>query len=97
MRTLSSTLQSGATLGTVDLSPDHYCPLTVGFNSRLINHSCTPNCNAKIIVVNSQKKIVIYAKSNIEAGEEITYGMFQLLYLSRLALTDLHLQIITSP
>lgn len=48
--------------------------LIVGFNSRLINHSCTPNCNAKIIVVNSQKKIVIYAKSNIEAGEEITYG-----------------------
>lgn len=42
--------------------------------SRLINHSCTPNCNAKIIVVNSQKKIVIYAKSAIEPGEEITYG-----------------------
>ncbi|KAG8868425.1 histone methyltransferase set1 [Tulasnella sp. 331] len=40
---------------------------------RLINHSCTPNCNAKIIVVNSQKKIVIYAKSAIEPGEEITY------------------------
>ncbi|KAG8906982.1 histone methyltransferase set1 [Tulasnella sp. 403] len=40
---------------------------------RLINHSCTPNCNAKIIVVNSQKKIVIYAKSSIEPGEEITY------------------------
>ncbi|KAG8934687.1 histone methyltransferase set1 [Tulasnella sp. 417] len=42
---------------------------------RLINHSCTPNCTAKIIVVNSQKKIVIYAKTSIEPGEEITYGM----------------------
>ncbi|KAG8985569.1 histone methyltransferase set1 [Tulasnella sp. 427] len=41
---------------------------------RLINHSCTPNCTAKIIVVNSQKKIVIYAKTSIEPGEEITYG-----------------------
>ncbi|KAG8915951.1 histone methyltransferase set1 [Tulasnella sp. 408] len=40
---------------------------------RLINHSCTPNCTAKIIVVNSQKKIVIYAKTSIEPGEEITY------------------------
>ncbi|KAG8951170.1 histone methyltransferase set1 [Tulasnella sp. 424] len=44
------------------------------FPSRLINHSCTPNCTAKIIVVNSQKKIVIYAKTSIEPGEEITYG-----------------------
>lgn len=68
--------------------------------SRLINHSCTPNCIAKIITINSevrppppslsahhppdglppslpshvQKKIVIYAKSNIDVGDEILYN-----------------------
>ncbi|EKM57176.1 uncharacterized protein PHACADRAFT_142398 [Phanerochaete carnosa HHB-10118-sp] len=40
---------------------------------RLINHSCDPNCTAKIITINSEKKIVIYAKQDIELGSEITY------------------------
>ncbi|KAH8829170.1 hypothetical protein DL96DRAFT_1463212 [Flagelloscypha sp. PMI_526] len=40
---------------------------------RLINHSCDPNCTAKIITVNGEKKIVIYAKQDIELGDEITY------------------------
>ncbi|KZW00409.1 hypothetical protein EXIGLDRAFT_761757 [Exidia glandulosa HHB12029] len=40
---------------------------------RLINHSCDPNCNAKIINVNGVKKIVIYAKQDIELGDELTY------------------------
>jgi histone-lysine N-methyltransferase SETD1 len=40
----------------------------------LINHSCDPNCNAKIITINGEKKIVIYAKQDIELGDEITYG-----------------------
>ncbi|KAH9974234.1 hypothetical protein BGW80DRAFT_172458 [Lactifluus volemus] len=40
---------------------------------RLINHSCDPNCNAKIITINGEKKIVIYAKQDIELGDEITY------------------------
>jgi SET domain-containing protein len=42
--------------------------------SRLINHSCDPNCTAKIIMINGEKKIVIYAKQDIELGDEITYG-----------------------
>ena len=41
---------------------------------RLINHSCDPNCTAKIITINSEKKIVIYAKQDINLGDEITYG-----------------------
>jgi hypothetical protein len=41
--------------------------------SRFINHSCDPNCYAKIIPVESQKKIVIYSKRDIHPGEEITY------------------------
>lgn len=32
-----------------------------------------PNCSAKIITVDKQKKIVIYANRDIELGEEITY------------------------
>jgi len=40
---------------------------------RLINHSCDPNCNAKIITINGEKKIVIYAKQEILVGDEITY------------------------
>ncbi len=44
-------------------------------NRRLINHSCDPNCTAKIITINGEKKIVIYAKQEIELGSEITYGV----------------------
>ena len=47
-----------------------------GVYRRLINHSCDPNCTAKIITINGEKKIVIYAKQDIELGNEITYGMF---------------------
>ena len=42
--------------------------------ARFINHCCTPNCSAKIIQVQGEKKIVIYADRFIPAGEEITYG-----------------------
>ncbi|CAG8725202.1 4968_t:CDS:2 [Gigaspora margarita] len=45
----------------------------MGNNARLINHSCEPNCNAKILNVKGHKKIAIYAKRNIQKNEEITY------------------------
>jgi SET domain-containing protein len=48
---------------------------------RLINHCCAPNCTARIITINGVKKIVIYAKSNIEPGEEVTYGQSILSWL----------------
>lgn len=32
-----------------------------------------PNCYAKIISVDAQKKIVIYSKRDIDVNEEITY------------------------
>ncbi|XP_068594585.1 histone-lysine N-methyltransferase SETD1B-A-like [Brachionichthys hirsutus] len=41
--------------------------------SRFINHSCSPNCYAKVITVESQKKIVIYSRQPIGIDEEITY------------------------
>ncbi|XP_022769471.1 histone-lysine N-methyltransferase ATXR7 isoform X2 [Durio zibethinus] len=42
--------------------------------ARFINHSCEPNCYTKVISVEGQKKIFIYAKRHIAAGEEITYN-----------------------
>nr|XP_020441413.1 histone-lysine N-methyltransferase SETD1B isoform X2 [Monopterus albus]XP_020441414.1 histone-lysine N-methyltransferase SETD1B isoform X2 [Monopterus albus]XP_020441415.1 histone-lysine N-methyltransferase SETD1B isoform X2 [Monopterus albus]XP_020441416.1 histone-lysine N-methyltransferase SETD1B isoform X2 [Monopterus albus] len=41
--------------------------------ARFINHSCNPNCYAKVITVESQKKIVIYSRQPININEEITY------------------------
>ncbi|PVU92550.1 hypothetical protein BB559_003681 [Furculomyces boomerangus] len=41
--------------------------------SRFVNHSCSPNCIAKVIVVDGSKRIGIYAKADIEIGDEITY------------------------
>lgn len=41
--------------------------------ARFINHSCSPNCYAKILSVGTQKKICIYGKRFIHRGEEITY------------------------
>ncbi|WAR03387.1 SE1BA-like protein [Mya arenaria] len=41
--------------------------------ARFINHSCNPNCYAKVITVDGQKKIVIYSRRDINVNEEITY------------------------
>ncbi|CAM0948849.1 unnamed protein product [Alopecurus aequalis] len=42
--------------------------------ARFINHSCDPNCYTKVITVEGQKKIFIYAKRRIYTGEELTYN-----------------------
>ena len=41
--------------------------------ARFINASCEPNCFTKIITLDGNKRIVIYAKRNIRAGEELCY------------------------
>jgi [histone H3]-lysine4 N-trimethyltransferase SETD1 len=41
--------------------------------ARFINASCDPNCYTKIITFDGTKRIVIYAKKDIQAGEELCY------------------------
>lgn len=40
---------------------------------KIFKYLLQPNCYAKIITVESQKKIVIYSKRDIDVNEEITY------------------------
>ncbi|WPH03753.1 Hypothetical protein R9X50_00663600 [Acrodontium crateriforme] len=41
--------------------------------ARFINHSCNPNCTAKIIKVEGTPRIVIYALKDILTNDELTY------------------------
>lgn len=41
--------------------------------ARFINASCDPNCYTKIITLDGTKRIVIYSKKDISAGDELCY------------------------
>ena len=44
-----------------------------GSLARFVNPSCDPNCYTKIISHEGRRKIVLYAKRPIFAGEELCY------------------------
>ncbi|XP_038610227.1 histone-lysine N-methyltransferase 2A [Tachyglossus aculeatus] len=44
-----------------------------GNAARFINHSCEPNCYSRVIHIDGQKHIVIFAMRKIYRGEELTY------------------------
>lgn len=56
------------------VNSDIVCDATFHGNvARFINASCDPNCYTQIISFNGQEKIAIYAKKNINRGEELCY------------------------
>ncbi|PHT39227.1 Histone-lysine N-methyltransferase ATX2 [Capsicum baccatum] len=44
-----------------------------GSIAHLINHSCEPNCYSRVISVNNNPHIIIFAKRDIKQWEELTY------------------------
>uniref|UniRef100_A0A1D1YQH8 [histone H3]-lysine(4) N-trimethyltransferase n=1 Tax=Anthurium amnicola TaxID=1678845 RepID=A0A1D1YQH8_9ARAE len=44
-----------------------------GSIAQLINHSCEPNCYSRVISVNGDEHIIIFAKRDIKQWEELTY------------------------
>ncbi|KAJ8774382.1 hypothetical protein K2173_011631 [Erythroxylum novogranatense] len=44
-----------------------------GSIAHLINHSCEPNCYSRVISVNGDEHIIIFAKRDIRRWEELTY------------------------
>lgn len=56
------------------ISTNRYVDATkCGSLARYINHSCSPNCKSKVVKVNNEPKIVIYAVKNIAEGVELTF------------------------
>ncbi|GAB2272675.1 hypothetical protein Dimus_007498 [Dionaea muscipula] len=44
-----------------------------GSIAHLINHSCEPNCYSRVITVNGDEHIIIFAKRDVKQWEELTY------------------------
>lgn len=45
----------------------------VGNKARYLNHSCDPNCHARVVNVAGKNKILIYTVKDVKKNEELTY------------------------
>lgn len=45
----------------------------MGNESRFVNHSCSPNCEIQIWIVDGIPRICLFSKIDIEHGEELTF------------------------
>lgn len=73
----SDTIVDATKCGNLARFINHSCDvsrsISIGKHQYLLAFALQPNCYAKIIPVESQKKIVIYSRRDIRLGEEITY------------------------
>lgn len=46
----------------------------MGNISRFVNHSCNPNCDVQLRIVNGLPCVAVFALRNILAGEELTFN-----------------------
>ncbi|XP_036326149.1 histone-lysine N-methyltransferase ash1 [Rhagoletis pomonella] len=71
-------------MGTIYLNDTHHYCLhldgglvidghRMGSDGRFVNHSCQPNCEMQKWSVNGLSRMALFAKRNIEPGEEISY------------------------
>lgn len=44
--------------------------------ARYINHSCNPNCVAESVQIDRENRIIIFAKRDIQKGEEVRHPFF---------------------
>ena len=47
--------------------------LFLGSKAKFINHSTTPNCEIRIVLIACEHRIGLYAKQNISSGEELCF------------------------
>lgn len=64
--------RDGRRIYLIDVSDTHAMDCSTGNLLRLLNHSCRPNAYLRII----RNRVEVYARRDIEAGEEVTvdYG-----------------------